>query len=792
MKLILAEKPQMGRMIASVLGKKEEKNGYIILKNLDIVTWGFGHLISLTMPDQMEEYKQWSLSKLPILPDPIPLTVPEEKSKQLNIIGDLLSQAQTCVIATDKGREGELIGRNILEYFNFKGEVKRLWIDDLTEKTISNGFKMLLDGHEKDALAAAAKVRSYADYWIGFTASRFFSLVASSVTGEKTILSAGRVQTPTLRIVYDRELEIENFKAEPFYTLEGTFNQNENSFIGKLLSSDDKTKILRFSSRAEAEAFKEKLTGEESEITKIDVNKVKKKAPMLFDGTSLKKSALKSLKFSPEHTIALLQKIYEKGLVSYPRTESRHLSENVADELADNLRGMKEQGIYVDLFPESIQSLKGNKRFVDNEKAQEHHAIVITGKSPLGLSGDEKALYELILRATLASHHNVGIDEVSSITTTVNNENFITKGTVLVEQGWRKIYPEEEISSEQLPPLKLGEVAAESIQIHEGHTTAPKRLTLPDLEHIMLHAGRLVDEDKEQEVALYLKDRGIGTVATRTQIILNLEKQGYIHVSKNQIHLTDKGRRFMGMIYEHPITSVELTGEFEKKLHDIEKGVLDAQIVIDEYKRFVSDVLNEKEQLIKHITNNYLHDSKKGVFETRKNDLLCPKCSKSLVEQAEFWGCSGYQDGCSFTLSKSYRKVKLNNKAIQSLINGKQLLLKSKSAEGNDYTLILYLDDKKKLASRFATSEDVGLGKCPECGKQVLEREKFYGCSGYKQGCKFTLNKTFLKKKITNAQVKKILESGKTGTIKGFQGKYGPFDAALGYSKEQKRLVILK
>lgn len=399
--VILAEKPDMGRKIAESLGQKKAHRGYIELTNGDIVTWAIGHIVRLKTPDTYSEYKEWTLESLPIIPNPMLYEVDPSKKGQFQIINDLLSKAHTCIIATDPGREGEHIARTIIRACKYKGKLLRLWIHDLTPSTIREGFKDLQDASKYDNLSAAAQVRAYADYWIGVTATRFFTLVAREVTGENTLLSAGRVQTPTLRIIYDRELAIEEFKPEPFYIVHTKFQHSNGIYSGQWFKETNDGRVTRFESKEEAEKIVQKIEGQSAVVTHYEEKTVKRNAPQLLHSTSIKTAARKELGFSIDKTMKVLQSIYDKGYVTYLRTSSRHLSENAADQLADRLAAMQKDKKYAHLFPEKIKSLKGNKRYVDDAKATEHHAIVPTGEIPTDVTADEEKLYELILRYIL-------------------------------------------------------------------------------------------------------------------------------------------------------------------------------------------------------------------------------------------------------------------------------------------------------------------------------------------------------------------------------------------------------
>lgn len=360
-------------------------------------------------------------------------------------------------------------------------------------------MKNLRDSEALQFLGDAAQARSYADYWLGFTASRFFSLLAQEISGGRANLSAGRVQTPTLRLVYDREMAMEQFVSKPFYTLIAEFHNSLGTYKGQWFSED----INRFEDVAKAEDMKRKILGQHGEVTRFSSKKVKRQAPQLFKSSALKSASRKQLGFSTVRTTATLQALYDKGYVSYPRSDSRHLSENKADELAKHLNALREKSRYASSFPDSLESLKGNPHFVDDKKAATHHAIVPTDKNPAqhagdpkqSLTADEEKLYELILRHTLAAHHPEGVDQVTEILTTVVSETFISRSVSVISPGWRKLFktdPEDEeegSSAIRLPQLEQGSASkATAADLGKGKTSKPKRLNDDELEKLMEHA----------------------------------------------------------------------------------------------------------------------------------------------------------------------------------------------------------------------------------------------------------------------------------------------------------------
>jgi DNA topoisomerase-3 len=796
MRVILAEKPDMGKQIAAALGNGRLRQGYIELVSGDVVTWAIGHIIRLKTPDAYPELKEWKYDTLPILPKPFETEVDPTKKQQFDVIAHLINRCTEVVVATDAGREGELIARWILAKCGYNGPLKRLWIDDLTTDTINAGFCKLKDGKETFNLGAAAEVRARADYIIGFTASRLFTLVAREVTNEKITLSSGRVQTPTLRIVYDRDMAIQHFKPQEFFEIRATFKTDKGEFEGLWFTKRNEEKVTRFETNEQAEQIRSKIEGGTGTVLEYEEKEVSRAAPQLFHSTSLKTSALKALGFGIEETVKIAQSLYDKGLISYTRTASRYMSENAADQLADNLAKIKNGSKYAGAFPNTILSLKGNSRFVDNKKAAEHHAIVPTGQNPIDTTEKEERLYELILKHTLAAFHPEGLDKQITAITGLVGEKFYTRGTIILEEGWREILKPDDEENEiterlKVPVLRQGYPAdAIRIETKPGKTSPPKRLSEADLEKAMENAGKIVEEMDDDEALQHLKEKGIGTPATRTSIIKNLKDMEYIESKKNLIYLTDKGRNFIGLIHETPIASIELTGEFEKKLEDVAQGKSNPMDTLKEFIQLAHDIVGQKEALKASIAESM---QGKPLFQKAAEVIAnCPKCGTPVAAKDTFYGCTGYKDGCRFSLPKKFLNGNITPITAKMLIKGSEVILQNIPGQYGPYNLMIWLNSDGNIESKKPGAKDLTLGSCPECGKEVLEKEKFYGCSGYKEGCRFTLPKDFLGKKLSTVQITKLLTKGKTDVIKNLTGKNGPFDCAIGYNKDTKKLTFIR
>ncbi|MFS0841279.1 DNA topoisomerase [Paenibacillus sp. 1P03SA] len=787
-RVILTEKPDMGLNIAQALGLKSKGRHYHVLHNGDVVTWAIGHVIQLKEPKTYPQYAEWTLESLPFVPDPVLTEVDPAKKDQMKAIRELVNKAKCVVIATDAGREGEHIARLVLQECGYPvtetGRALRLWVADLTPDTIQKAYANMKPASFYDNLAAAAQVRSTADYWMGITATRFFTLKVQAITKERTILSAGRVQTPTLRIVYDREMAIQNFKPQPFYYLISEFQTSSGKYTGQWFRVDEEgNPIYRFDTQEKADGIRRKVQGNTGSVIRYVEKEVKRQAPQLLSEGALKAEARKQLGFSLKKTTKVLQAVYDKHFCSYPRTSSRHMSENAADQLVEWLNKLKATSKYQHYFPRSIESIKGKKRFVDNSKVMEHHAIVPTDQDPdhfkdhemYKLTSDEEKLYELILRHTLAAFHPEGIDKETEVVTSVVDENFYSKSVAVLVPGWRKIMKVEQEADNQkddleenqqailqkIPQLQEGQSASvNKIEALSGKTSKPKRFYDSDLQRAMEFAGRLVDEEAAgEEIMEYLK-AGIGTPATRTETINTLAHQKYIEIdSKNLVYLTDKGKHFMELIYEHPLASIELTGEFERKLNDIADGVRSAESLLEEFKAFANQILSLENIMDQRITAMMQGNKKLSLFSNIEEIGSCPLCGKPVIEGSKGYGCSGYKDGCKFTIWKEFRNVKLREKQVRDLLQGKEILLKDvpPSVEGKKpYDLVLFLVEGN-LQNRFPSLEDNSVGDCPSCGKPVTEKDKSYSCSGYREGCKFSIWKQYRNIDLPKKAIKTLL-----------------------------------
>ncbi len=485
MKLIIAEKPDQGLTLASIF-KMKKHQGYIEIFANDIfpegayVTWAVGHLCQLSAPEKYDsEWKKWSLGSLPIIPEQFQYEVTRDKAKQFNIIKQLLSnQDFTEVIhAGDAGREGELIIRNILRLTGSRLPMKRLWISSLTPNAIREGFLALLDESETRNLYFEAYTRACADWVVGMNASRLYSLLLQQ-QGFSDVFSVGRVQTPTLALIVKREKEIQNFVSEPFWEVTAQFNMDGKKYAGKW-ENDGETRIKTKELAEKIAAF---CKNKDAQVEDVQAETKEFMPPMLYNLSALQADANRRYKFPPKKTLDVLQKLYQKGIVSYPRSDSRHVTEGEAEMFPEILRKVEAKEEYKDLFPLPVSSIMHNKRYVNDKKVTDHYAIIPTEQVPdlQKLSSDEKTLYDLITRSLIAAHYGKAVTEYTTIKTLVDGRAaFLSKGKVQLEEGWRKVIPQQEKENEPvLPSLQAGDKGkVVKADVKESKTQPPKRYT---------------------------------------------------------------------------------------------------------------------------------------------------------------------------------------------------------------------------------------------------------------------------------------------------------------------------
>lgn len=619
--VVLAEKPSVGRDIAKVLRCHKQGNGYFEGDQY-IVTWAFGHLVTLADPEAYgETYKTWRLEDLPLLPNQLKLVVIKQTGKQFQQVKKLMSRpdVREIVIATDAGREGELVARWIIEKAHVKKSIKRLWISSITDKAIKEGFQQLRDGKQYESLYSSAVARAEADWMVGINATRALTCKHNAQ------LSCGRVQTPTLAIIAGRETEIKNFRPKPFYGIEAIAESQL-----KLVWQDSKTKDWRSFSKEKRDRILSMLNSQNAIVTEVKKAKKKSSAPSLYDLTELQREANQRFGFSAKETLSTLQGLYEyHKVLTYPRTDSRYLSTDMVDTLKDRIEACL-VGPYVSLAQQGRKHMKPSKHFVDNSKVTDHHAIIPTEETVFldKLSVKERKIYDLVVRRFLAVMYPPFEFEQTTIHANIGGETFAARGKVILSQGWKQVYDDhleedekaEGIREQILPKITEGDrLRIRAITQTQGETRAPEPFTEGSLLAAMENPAKYMVDDRKDLIKTMGETGGLGTVATRADIIEKLFDSFLIEKKGKHIHMTSKGKQLLDLVPEE-LKSPALTAEWEQKLGAITKGKLHKDSFIGEMREYAKAVVQE----IKETEKAFRHDN----LSTKK----CPDCGKRLLE----------------------------------------------------------------------------------------------------------------------------------------------------------------
>ncbi|MBD8032392.1 MULTISPECIES: DNA topoisomerase III [Solibacillus] len=720
--LIIAEKPDQAAKLAAPFSSTK-KAGYFEVKpntyfpNGALITWAIGHLCELKAPEEYNpSWKKWTLGTLPIIPDRFEYKVTKSKYKQFNIIKALVNRAdiQEIVIGGDAGREGELIIRTILKLCRANKPMKRLWISSLTENAVKNGFANLLPEEKTRNIYFEALSRSCADWLIGINTSRLYTVLLKQ-KGVKDVFSIGRVQTPTLALIVKREHEIANFKAEPFWEVEAEFN-----FEGKILKAkwhkDNNSRVME---ERQAIAIANFCVNKRVEITSIKEETKEFAPPLLFNLSTLQATANKAFKISPQHTLDILQKLYLKGLISYPRSDSQFLTNEEAKTLPNIMENLSKIDKYKNLLPPPTKSILTNKRFVNAQKVTDHHAIIITEQLPnlSKLSTEEEKIYDLVVRQVIAAHYNNAIYSYTTIHSLVEKRaEFISKGKVQIEEGWRKVIYHTNANSpadkdELLPLLHENEHGiVTKAKERKSETQPPNRYSEGNLITLMKTAGKHL-EDTELEKVLS-KTEGLGTEATRAGIIGTLKDRNYIEIKKNQVFATTKGMLLIEALGESILTSPSMTAKWEQRLSEIGEGTASPNAFIEQVKKLSYKLIfdaNEREKEwdfnqseVEKITANNPYNKKYNKVKTVVGK--CMLCDGSIIDHGTFYGCSNYKTAnCKFSVSKKILRKTITQPNIKKLLaTGETALIKGFKKGSKTFDAQLTWDnDVQKVTFKF-------------------------------------------------------------------------------------------
>ncbi len=655
----IAEKPSVARDIAEVLGARTKKDGYIEGNGYQ-VTWTFGHLCTLKEPHEYTPaWKVWSLGSLPMIPPRFGIKLINDSGieRQFHIIEGLMQKADGIINCGDAGQEGELIQRWVMQKAGARCPVKRLWISSLTEEAIREGFAKLKDQSEFQPLYEAGLSRAIGDWVLGMNATRLYTLKYGQ---NKQVLSIGRVQTPTLALIVKRQLEIENFKPEPYWELKTVYRETTfSSTKGK------------FTSKEEGEKFLETVRNAPFTVTDVSAKKGTEAPPRLFDLTSLQVECNKKFGFSADMTLQLIQSLYEKKVATYPRVDTTFLSDDIYPKCPGILAGLKSYEAYT--APLYGKKLIKSKKVFDNSKVTDHHAIIPTGVQPQGLSDMEQKVFDLIARRFIAVFYPDCKFSTTTVLGEVEKVEFKVTGKQILDPGWRVIFGKDQQEETKdgdeervLPVFNIGESGPHVPDLNEKWTQPPKPYTEATLLRAMETAGKLVDNDELRDA---LKENGIGRPSTRAAIIETLFKRHYIRKERKNLIATPTGVELIQLIREDLLKSAELTGIWEKKLREIERRSYDAATFLNELKQMVADIVNSvlsdntnrrvtimpEETPAKAIEKAAARKkaAKKKSAATPQGDAIigtpCPLCGKgTIIKGKTAYGCSEWKNGCTY------------------------------------------------------------------------------------------------------------------------------------------------
>lgn len=799
MKVILAEKPSVARDLAAFVQARQQHEGYLEGNGYQ-VTWAYGHLVELQEPgDYDPALKRWSLATLPFIPAEFRLKQTSDRRghQQFHVIRQLFRCADEIICATDAGREGELIFRYILSLSGCEGKpVRRLWLSSLTHAAIREAFQRLRPGSDYDRLYAAARCRNQADWIVGINATRNYTVRH----GQQGLLwSIGRVQTPVLALIVQRDDEIRTFRPEPFWELQTRYRDVQFKFRGE-----------RFSAEEPALELLHTVQGHPFTITGVRKKPSKVLPPQLYDLTELQRDLNRRFGMSAEGVLKAAQSLYEKKLITYPRTDSRYLGSDMRRQVPGILGNLHDYRP-AEIGRLDLQRLRFSSRIINDKKVSDHHAIIPTGNVPRSLPSGEQRVFDAVVTRLIAAFYPPCRKEITTVDGESNAVPFRARGVRVIDPGWTELYPRSQSKQEEkegeegrgaqtegteeqqtLPEFRVGETGPHEPRVRRGETTPPRHFTENTLLAAMETAGKLVDDEQLKEA---LKERGLGTPATRAAIIETLLKRGYIERSKKQVLATDLGRYLIALVRNRDLKSPELTGQWEEKLRRIDAGTLPPE-------RFMQDIESFAIQVI-------AADRDRGVDQERWG--LCPRCGRDVIRGKRGYGCSGWRDGCGFVLWPTYQERPLDENQIRQLLQLGMLAEPFQMDSGR--SVFLALTDSGQLvdidqpdakrqksrrgersARRTPQSRPRGakpprkgaggsagsIGKCPLCGADVVERNKAFGCNRWRDGCSFAVWKTIAGKRIGVRTARTLLAKHQTSVLKGFTSKSGKkFQARL-------------
>jgi DNA topoisomerase III len=795
--LIIAEKPSVAADIARALGGFTKHTDYFESEQY-VLSSAVGHLLELAVPEQYEVKRgKWSFTHLPIIPPHFDLNPIEKTESRLKLLTRLIKRkdVDALINACDAGREGELIFHNIVRHVGTKKPVKRLWLQSMTPASIREGFTKLLDDNAVQPLADAAVSRSEADWLVGINGTRAMTAFNSQEGGfYKT--TVGRVQTPTLAILIEREDVIRNFVPRSYWEIHATFAANSGKYEGRWFDEnfskdkkDVEKKAERLWDQKNAGIIRDKCQGK-SGIVSEESKPATEICPLLYDLTSLQRDANGRFGFSAKTTLGLAQALYEKHKVlTYPRTDSRALPEDYPATVKDILNSLQATG-YSAFAKRILQSdwVKPNKRVFNNAKISDHFAIIPTSLAPKGLNDAEAKLYDLVTKRFLAIFYPAAEFMVTTRITRIEDEPFKTEGKVMVNPGWQAVYGKGGLvegvgTASTLVKIDAGErVVAEEVKVVDHQTRPPARFNEATLLSAMESAGKLVEDEDLREA---MSAKGLGTPATRASIIEGLISENYLQRVGRELHPTAKAFSLITLLRGLKVpelTSPELTGDWEFKLRQIEQRKLQRNQFMEEIAGMTSHIVDQ--------AKSHRGETISGNFSTLKSP--CPKCEGVVQETYKKFQCQK----CDFALWKILAGRQFETAEMEQLITQREVgpLQGFRSKMGRLFNANVKLTDEFEMKFDFGNEgeEDAGeidftgqepLGQCPRCGSAVFDHGMSYACEkavGAARTCNFKIAKIILTRPLEREQVIKLLHTGKTDLLPKFMSKKGrPFSAYL-------------
>ena len=822
--LIITEKPSVATDIAKALGGFKKGKDYYDNEKY-VISWAVGHLFELAVPASMKEQDKWDMTKLPIMPVEFELEPAEKMSGRANVLCKLIRDKNVSEIinACDAGREGELIFRYIIQYAGTKKPIKRVWLQSMTPEAIREGFSRLRSDAEMQPLASAARSRNEADWLVGINATRAFTLRLSGGRGS-TVTSLGRVQTPTLAIIVERENKIREFKPRDLREIIGIFRAAAGEYAGRWFDEafqkdeDESQRTKRLLHRLQltlpdaeqrlaiergslweehraaprlwhheiAEAIQRKCSGKQGVVELEEKKPSTQVAPQLYDLTALQREANNRLGFSAKRTLQIAQALYERHkVITYPRTDSRALPEDYLPTVRSTLSKLDNP------FARRVLEnnwVRPNKRIFNDAKVGDHFAIIPTGTAPRSLDDHERALFDMVSKRFAAVFFPPAQYENTTRVTRVAGEPFKTEGKILVAPGWLEVYGREAASEkpeENLPAVTQGEsVHTEHIEIKIEQTRPPVRYNEGTVLSAMEAAGKLIEDEELRDA---MKEKGLGTPATRAAIIETLISAHYLIRHGKELQPTPKAIQTITLLKNAvpELTSPELTGEWEFRLREIEHRKLTRDAFMRDIRELTNDIVGKA----KHFhPDEHMPDSEPFG--------QCPKCGAPIIERFKSFTCTNEE--CDFTIWKTIAGRLLSREEFETLVRDKHVgpLGGFRSRKGKRFHALLKLSDDFKAEFDFGSngqengaaqavdfSSQEPLGKCPKCGGRVFQLGMSYTCEnsvGPEKTCDFRSGKVILQRPIDHDQMKKLLATGKTDLLERFISRKGrPFKAFL-------------